>query len=416
MSAADNGGVPESPLPFGLTAAALDAAMAEPDPDGLAAASRLRAGHGPEVATAALHQASLRRRARTKFGADAERLFFTRDGLEQATRPAVADHHAARLRAAGARRVVDLGCGIGADALAFLRAGLEVVAVERDPDTAAVARANLGPTATVLCADAEEVAAELLTPGVAAFCDPARRSVRGRLWRVEDFTPSWAFVTALLAGDRPAGVKLGPALPHSLVPDHVEAEWVTAGNDTVEVTLWAGSGSEPATDVALLLDSSLPGSRPPDSPLTGSRLPSSRLPVPRPRPGEPAPAIEVGEPGRYLYEPDGAVIRARGLGLLAAQLGARLLDPQIAYLTGDERVPTPFATGFEVLEVLPYDLKALRRWLRAAAVGTLEIKKRGVDVDPAELRRRLGSHGTASATLVVSRTPRGTIVLVVRRL
>ena len=399
MPPADNGGVPESSLPFGLTAAALDAAMAEPDPDGLAAASRLRAGHGPEVATAALHQASLRRRARTKFGADAGRLFFTRDGLEQATRPAVADHHAARLRAAGARRVVDLGCGIGADALAFLRAGLEVVAVERDPDTAAVARANLGPAATVLCADAEEVAAELLTPGVAAFCDPARRSARGRLWRVEDFTPSWAFVTALLAGDRPAGVKLGPALPHSLVPEDVEAEWVTAGHDTVEVTLWAGSGSAPATDVALLLGS-----------------PGSRLAVPRPRPGEPAPAIEVGEPGRYLYEPDGAVIRARGLGLLAAQLGARLLDPQIAYLTGDERVPTPFATGFEVLEVLPYDLKTLRRWLRAAAVGTLEVKKRGVDVDPAELRRRLGSHGTASATLVVSRTPRGTIVLVVRRL
>lgn len=395
-------GVPEPPLPFGLTAPALEAAMVEGDPDGLAAASRLRSTYGPEVAAAALHQASLRRRARTKFGADAERLFFTRDGLEQATRPAVADHHAARLRAAGARRVVDLGCGIGADALAFLRAGLEVVAVERDPATAAVARANLGPAATVLCADAEEVAGELLAPGVAAFCDPARRSARGRLWRVDDFTPSWAFVTALLAGDRPAGVKLGPALPHSLVPDHVEAEWVTAGSDTVEVTLWAGRGAAPATDVALLL---------PDT-----RLPDSRLAVPRPGPGEPAPPLEVGQPGRYLYEPNGAVIRARGLGLLAQRLGARLLDPQIAYLTGDVRVDSPFATGFQVLEVLPYDVKVLRRWLRAAAVGTLEIKKRGVEVDPAELRRRLGSHGPATATLVVSRTPGGTIVLVVRRL
>lgn len=394
--------MPDPPLPFGLTAAALEAAMAETDPDGLSAASRLRSTWGPEVAAAALHQASLRRRARTKFGADAEGLFFTRDGLEQATRPAVADHHAARLRAAGARRVVDLGCGIGADALAFLRAGLEVVAVERDPDTAAVARANLGPAATVLCADAEEVAGELLAPGVAAFCDPARRSVRGRLWRVGDFTPSWTFVTALLAGDRPAGVKLGPALPHSLVPADVEAEWVTSGSDTVEVTLWAGSGAAPATDVALLL---------PDA-----RLPGSRLAVPRPGPDYPPPSpLEVGEPGRYLYEPAGAVIRARGLSLLAERLGAWLLDPQIAYLTSDQRVDSPFATGFEVLEVLPYDLKLLRRWLRAAAVGTLEIKKRGVEVDPPELRRRLGSHGSGSATLVVSRTPRGAIVLVVRR-
>jgi len=371
--------------------------MAEPEPDGLAAASRLRSSHGPALATAALHQASLRRRARTKFGPAADELFFTRDGLEQATRPAVADHHARRFRDAGVRRVVDLGCGIGADALAFLRAGLEVVAVERDPGTAAVARANLGPSATVLCADAEEVAEGLLGPGVAAFCDPARRSVRGRLWRVEDFTPSWDFVTALLGGERPTGVKLGPALPHSLVPEAVEAEWVTSGSDTVEVTLWAGQGAQPGTDVALL-------------------LPDSRLAVARPAPGRPGPSSEVGPVGRFLYEPDGAVIRARGIALLAERLSARLLDPQIAYLTGDRRVDSPFATGFEVLEVLPYDLKVLRRWLRAAEVGTLEIKKRGVDVDPAELRRRLGSHGSGSATLVLSRTPTGTVVLVVRRL
>ena len=344
----------------------------------------------------------------TKFGDEAAGMFFTRDGLEQATRPAVADHHARRLREAGARAVVDLGCGIGSDALAFLRAGLDVVAVERDPGTAAVARANLAARtdlparAEVVCADAEVVAADLLGPGVAAFCDPARRSSRGRLWRVADFTPSWDFVTALLAGDRPAGVKLGPALPHSLVPEEVEAEWVTAGTDTVEVTLWAGPGASAATDVALLLP-------------TDGRDPS-RLGVPRPPAGEPADPAPTGQLGRYLYEPDGAVIRARGLPALAAQLGARLVDPQIAYLTGDERVDSPFAIAFEVLEVLPYDLKALRRWCRSAGVGTLEIKKRGVDVDPAELRRRLGSHGSASATLVLTRTPQGTRTLHVRRL
>jgi len=395
-------------LPDGLTPAALAAAMAEPDPDGLAAAARLRATYGPGLAAAALHQASLRRRARTKFGADAAEMFFTRDGLEQATRPVVADHHAHRLREAGARRVVDLGCGIGSDALAFLRAGLEVVAVERDPATAAAARANLAarpdPTAhaEVVCADAEAVAAELLGPGVAAFCDPARRSSRGRLWRVADFSPSWDFVTALLAGDRPAGVKLGPALPHSLVPEQVEAEWVTEGTDTVEVTLWAGPGASPATDAALLL----PG---------GGAAPS-RLAVPRPPVGEAAAPAPTGSLGRYLFEPDGAVIRARGLPALAEQLRARLVDPQIAYLTGDERLDSPFATAFEVLDVLPYDLKGLKRWCRTAGVGTLEIKKRGVDVDPADLRRRLGATGPASATLVLTRTPQGTRALHVRRL
>ena len=139
-------------LPFGLTADALGAAVAEEDPESLAAASRLRARFDPGLAAAALTQAALRRQARAKFGADAETMFFTRDGLEQATRPAIAEHHARRFVAAGVRRVIDLGCGIGSDALAFARAGLEVVAVERDPDTAAVAAANLGGRATVVCA------------------------------------------------------------------------------------------------------------------------------------------------------------------------------------------------------------------------------------------------------------------------
>lgn len=392
--------MPPPVLPFGLTAAALAAAMAESDPDGLAAASRLRSAYGPERAAAALHQASLRRRARTKFGADAADMFFTRDGLEQATRPVVADHHAARFLAAGVRRVVDLGCGIGTDALAFVRAGLEVVAVERDETTAAVARANLGPypdLAEVLCADAEEVAPDLLGPGVAAFCDPARRNARGRLWQVSDFTPGWDFVLGLLAGDRVAGVKLGPALPHALVPPAVEAEWVTAGSETVEVALWSGPGAQPGVDAALL-------------------LPDDRLAVARPTADHPHAPLPVGAIGRYLYEPDGAVIRARGVAALGASLGARLIDPQIAYLTGDRLVDTPFAVGFEVLEVLPYDRKALRRWLRDHAIGTLEIKKRGLDVDPAELRRRLGSHGSGSVTLVLSRTPSGAVALAVNRL
>ena len=385
-------------LPFGLTPEALADAAAEPDPDGLAAATRLRAAHGTEVVAAALHQASLRRRARSKFGARAATLFLTRDGLEQATRPAVAAHHAARLVAAGASRVVDLGCGIGTDALAFADAGLEVLAVERDPGTAAVAAANLGERGRVLCADAEEVAAELLTPGTAAFCDPARRTGSGRLWRAADFSPSWDLVTALLAGDRVAGVKLGPALPHTLVPWGAEAEWVTHDGDTVEVGLWAGPGARPGLDVATLL----PG--------------ADRLEVARPAPGRAAEALPVGPVGRYLYEPDGAVIRARGVAPLGRRLGAHLLDPEIAYLTGDTATATPFATAFEVLEVLGAGEKALRRWVREHQVGTLEIKKRGVDVDPAVLRRRLAPRGPRAATLVLSRTPSGAVALVVRRL
>ena len=333
---------------------ALAAAAAQPDPDSLAAATALRSRFPPDVAAAALTQIGLRRSARTKLGARADNILVTRAGLEQASRAAVAAHHADRFVAAGVRRVVDLGCGIGADALALLDAGLEVVAVDSDPETASIAQANLGDRAEVLVGDAVALAPTLLGgPGVAAFADPARRTGRGRSWRMEDLRPPWSFVESLLAaGDRTAGVKLGPGLPHRVIPAGVEAEWVSERGDTVEVGLWSGPGSRSDTRVALL-------------------LPDDRLVV-----DPSAAALSVGPVGTVLYEPAGAVTRAGGIAQLGDALDARLLHPDIVYLTADSLRPTPYATAFEVLEVHPYTEQMLRHWSRDHGIGTLEIKKR----------------------------------------
>ena len=81
-----------------------------------AAVSRLRgAGHSPDLVSAVVGQARLRTRAAAKFGPFADRMLFTRAGLEQATRLEIAARHAARFRDAGLTRVADLGCGIGGD-------------------------------------------------------------------------------------------------------------------------------------------------------------------------------------------------------------------------------------------------------------------------------------------------------------
>jgi hypothetical protein len=364
--------------------------MSQEDPESLAAASRMRTSYRPDLAAAALTQASLRRQARAKFGDAAADMFFTRAGLEQATRPEVADHHASRFLQAGVRRVIDLGCGIASDSMAFARLGLEVVAVDIDPVTVAVARANLRGRAEVICADASKVAEQLITPGVGVFCDPSRRTDRGRVWRVEDFAPPWSFVMSLLDGTHTAGVKVGPALPHSLIPERVEAEWITHRAETVEVALWAGPGSSPGRRSALV-------------------MPSARLAASGASP------LPVRDLGRYIYEPAGAVIRARAIADLGAQLGAGLLDPQVAYLTSDQLCSTPFATAYEVHDQLPFHLKALRKWVNQAEIGVLEIKKRGVDVDPADLRRRLRLDGTNSATMVISPTPSGVTAAIVER-
>lgn len=371
---------------------ALAAAAGEPDADSLGAASRLRARFPAELAAAALTQVALRRRGRTKFGEAADRLFLTSDGLEQASRPAVATWRAERLKSAGIRRVIDLGCGIGADARAMLEAGLEVVAVELDPLTAGFAAANL-PGAHVITGDAEMLADDLLADGgdrTAVFLDPARRTAAGRTWRVADFRPRWDLVTRMIREQR-CVVKLGPGVPKQVIPEGVEACWVSDHGQVVEAGLWSLGGETSATAAVLL-----PGGHRLDSPQAPDRLP-------------------VADVGRFLFEPNGAVIRAGLIGAVAPDADLWLLDAQVAYLSGDQPLTTPFLTAFEVLEVLDFNESTLRAWVRQHEVGVLEIKKRAIEVDPAALRRRLKPRGPNAATLVIARTPSGTVAVVARR-
>lgn len=370
---------------------ALAAAAAEADPDSVAAAQRLRRDWAPAQAAAALTQARLRRRAVTKFGSVAQQLFFTTDGLEQATRAEVARWRARRFREAGVDRVVDVGCGLGADALAFAEAGLEVVALEADATTAVLAAANLAGRGRVItgdatCGDGLNALQAQLSAGAAVFIDPARRTSAGRSWRVLDFSPSWDFATGLLAGNFGC-IKGAPGLPSALIPPGAGATWVSHRGDLVEASIWS-SGPRQAvllpSGAVLDADSSVP--------------------------------VSVGEVERYLYEPDPAVLRSGASSRLAALMNAHRLSPEVAYLSGTESQQTPFATGFEVLAAMPYSERELRAWVRRERIGVLEIKVRGLDVDPAVLRRRLKLAGPVSATIVLTPTGSGARALVVRRL
>jgi len=119
----------------------------------------------------------------------------------------------------------------------------------------------------------------------------------------------------------------------------------------------------------------------------------------------------VARPGRWLYEPDGAVIRAHLVAELAASVGGWLLDPTIAYLCTDGPVSTPFARGYQVTDVLPFSLKRLRALLRSRGVGAVTVKKRGSAVDPAALRHGLRLTGDEHATVVLTRAAGAPTVL-----
>lgn len=345
----------------------------------LALGTRLRREHDPALVAAAVTQNHLRGKAVTKFGPDAADLWFTHDALEQSTRGSVATARAERLRSQGVEAVLDLGCGIGGDLLALARAGLRVRGVERDPVRAAIARANLaalGLEGEVLTGDLDDAEP---TPDEVTFLDPARRSGSGRVFDVDAMEPPWSVVLDRL--HHRSVVKTMPGIEHRHLPDDVEAQWVSDGGDLVEACLWS-------PDLA-----------------TASRR-ATLLPGPIELTGDGAPA-EVGPPGAWLHEPNDAVIRAGLVGALAEQLDARLLDEHLAYLTSDGPSADRLARSFRVVEELPYREKQLRAALVARDVGTLTIKKRGVDVSPEKLVQRLRLTGSRTAVVVLARIGSG---------
>jgi SAM-dependent methyltransferase len=344
--------------------------------------SRLRTdGYPGGLVAAVLGQARLRAKAVSKFGDFAARMLFTPDGLEQATRLRVAALHAGRFAEAGVDVVADLGCGIGADALAFAALDLGVLAVERDEVTAAIATYNLAPFPSVRVELGDAEAADLAGVG-GVWLDPARRSEGRRLDDPADWSPSldWAFG---IARDRPTGIKLGPGLDRDLIPDDCEAQWVSVDRDVVELALWFGELARPG--------------------IGRSALVVSESGVAELTAEADSPDAEAGELGRYLLEPDGAVIRARLIGDLARRVEGAMIDPTIAWITTDEVPETPFGQAFRVVERFPIDVKTLKRELGARDIGVLEVKKRGVDIDPAAFRHKLGLRGSQSASLVLTR-------------
>ncbi len=335
----------------------------------------LRRDYPTELVTAALGQHELRRRAQQKF-TRAQQMYFTRAGLEQATAEVIARHRATRF--AGALRVADLCCGIGGDLIALAR-GREVVAVDRDPLHLRMAELNanaygVGAAVTAVHADVREAD---LSSVDAVFVDPARRA-RGHRLRAGDSEPPLSWSTSLVHQVEAVGIKAAPGIARDAVPGGWEVEFIADRRDLKEAALWSpalAAGTSRATilpegDVLL--------------PLSGDE-------------------VEHRDPGAFLLDPNPAVTRAGLVEDLARSLGAWKIDPQIAFLSSDQPLLTPFARTLQVLDSGPWDQKALRPRLRALDIGSVDIRRRGLAGDVEDLHRQLKLRGTRRATLVMTR-------------
>ncbi|WP_026415275.1 class I SAM-dependent methyltransferase [Actinomadura oligospora] len=370
----------------------------------LATATRLRGRFPAELVNAALTQLRLRDRARAKFGDDASRMFFTPAGLEQSTRAGVASHRARRFAdSPKIHRTLEVGCGIGADLVARALAGVPGDGVELDPLTAEVAAANLATFGLDDLASVRVGDGTAVDPSGygAVFADPGRRTARGRIFDPRAYEPPLDVVLALAQSVPAACVKVAPGIPHEAVPDGAEAEWISVGGDVKEAALWLGDLAGTVRRRATLIPSAQGSTYAPaheHAPTGGGVGTRSRTEVVTLAPDDGLGDPEIRGWGRYLYEPDGAVIRAHLVAEVAAMVGGGLVDPRIAYITSDTLTETPFGASYEIEDVLPFSVKRLRAELRRRGAGILTIKKRGFAADVERLRRDLGFGGRRTGT------------------
>jgi len=339
-----------------------------------------------------LEQALLRQRAAAKFD-QPQRMYFTRQGLEQATPARVAAHRAGRF--VGLRRVFDLCCGLGSDALA-LAEGQPVVAIDHDPLCVALLRANAaalgwGSRVHAFVGDVLRLPWGFET-GDCAFFDPSRREAHRRLRQPERYLPPLSSLLRWIDQLGGLAVKVSPAIERqALAHFECETEFISLEGELKEATLWFGG-----LQTCHVRATVLPG---------GHTLAEA-----------PQPPRRLSHPQTFLYEPDPAVLRAGLVANLGERLDAAQLDPTIAYLTAPHLVGTPFARAYEVLDQLPFGRKRLQAALDTLGAGDVVFKKRGSPIDTEALAHQLKLHGDRTLTVILTRVSGAATALIVRPL
>lgn len=357
----------------------------------LALLTQLRKRYEPEQAAVAVSMAELRRKARDKFGTQADKLLFTADALQQASHPAVREYRAGNITA---QTVFDVCCGIGADTLAFAEQGLDVLGLDIDPVRVAIAQHNAQVTGLSNARFAVRDAHDPL-PGDAelVFYDPARRDADGRrIYHVEQYIPPLSLVKNWRAQPIMVMVKLSPGVDQAQLSEYGGLlEFISVQGDLKEAVLHLG---ESMGVKATLIDD------------TGTHHLQRDV----------LPDVPIRGPLGWLIEPDPAIIRAGLVQDVAAQFGGAMLDETIAYFTTMTKPVSPWVRAWQVLDWMPFNLKKLKAYLRAHNIGTVTVKKRGSPMTPesliAKLKLKSKDKTAKSATLVLTRHHTTPIVLI----
>lgn len=373
-----------------------EAAASEDDPKSLLATTIvLRRDLGPSRTHLVIAQAQLRRRARTKF-THAERMFFTRQLLQQATDERIARYKS--LRFPSDRPIADLCCGIGGD-LTSLAGRCQTHAVDRDEVAALLAETNCAALGLECASFTVGDAAGFSTGDFAAWHLDPQQTLEPEHPDLQRHDPDLAAMEALRSSNPTGAISLAPSttVPDRWRPD-AELEWIGYGSGCRQQVAWFGDLTSHAGCRAATIFGN-------GAPVTHTIRASQDLELPL-----------AGRVGRYLFEPHATVLAAELVGVVADSHGLAAVSPRASYLTGDTAVHSPEVACFEVLETLPFSLRRVRTLLRERSIGQLDVKTQGVRLTAEHVLSELSLSGDREATLLLMPVRKRVLAILCRRL
>ncbi len=363
-------------------------------------------------------QAELRRRASIRFP-DPQHWLWTPRSLAQAS-----DWWCARFKASlfpSQVQVFDGCCGAGVDLVALAMRG-SAIGIDRDPSLVAIANANLAVHGSPESAKVGELPRDFTAQGAGEsswlHLDPDRRatdSIDRRLRKSEDFSPSLTESLEMLRHASGAILKLAPA---SIIEPQVASDfqkefglarcWLGNLGECRQQLLVTGELLKDKSEAAVAKLKNQPNVR--SAVLCEPNAPAAVITGPL----EDTCAGEL-TPRRFIYDCHSVLHAAQLQMQWAESVNALPLGTSQGYFTSDTAVESVWAQCFEVVDVLPWDQRRVKRWLRENRIGEVEVKKRLLQLDANEWQRQLRGAGEAKITLLITRLGDRVRAVVARR-
>lgn len=271
-------------------------------------------------------------------------------------------------------RCADLTGGMGIDTIAFAKVAEHVDYVERDPQLCTLMEHNLKVlgigNVTVYCADSLDWLQSHLSPFTfhLIFVDPARRDNRGRkVAGFEDCTPNILEQMPLICSHcQRLMVKASPMIDIDMACRQLggveEVHVVSAGGECKEVLFLCG---EPTGEPRIVCG---------QHSFTRSEESAAEVRL-------------CSTVGRYLYEPDAALMKAGPYRSICQWYGVEKLGRNTHLYTSDKVVDGFPGRRFEMLQELKLSRKGVAE---AIADGRAHVVTRNYPVAAADLLRQLG--------------------------